>query len=352
MRALYATYEQLKLSMDFAETARNRSIVLDELAQASDSADRLCQRRFDPLTQTRYFDWPNDDQRGAPSWRIWLDGDRQLIELASLSAGGTTIDVADTLLEPANDGPPYNRLELNLSTSAVFGTNGTHQRAIAATGLWAGARVDEESAGTLAEALDSTETGVDVSDSSTIGIGSLVKVDSERMLVTNKSWLTSGQTLQTSITADRAITSVAVTSGAGFNADELILVDSERMRIVDIAGNTLSVKRAEDGSTLAAHTSGATIYVPRTLTVTRGAQGSTAATHSTSTAILRWVPPPLINELTIGYAEVGLLQRGAGFARMAGQGENAREARGAGLADIVKRVRESSYARKARHRAV
>jgi hypothetical protein len=48
------------------------------------------------------------------------------------------------------------------------------------------------------------------------------------------------------------------------------------MLIDDIAGNTLIVKRGWDGTVLAAHTTGATIYAPRTLTVTRGALGTTA----------------------------------------------------------------------------
>src|SRR3546814_19132909 len=72
---------------------------------------------------------------------------------------------------------------------------------------------------------------------------------------------------------------VDVTDGTLFFVGELILIDSERMRIVDITGNNLTVVRAYGGATLAAHSLGADVYVSRRLTVDRGALGTTAAPH-------------------------------------------------------------------------
>jgi hypothetical protein len=115
---------------------------------------------------------------------------------------------------------------------------------------------------------------------------------------------------------------IAVTTGTSYTVGEILLLDSERMLIVDIAGNNLTVKRAWDGTVLAAHT-GSTIYAPRRLTVTRGAVGTTAATHSNGAAITRHVVPGLIKELCVAEALNTLLQETGGYSRVIGTG-NAR----------------------------
>jgi len=123
------------------------------------------------------------------------------------------------------------------------------------------------------------------------------------------------------------------------------------MRVDDIAGNTLVVTRAWDGSTIAAHSVGATVYAPRMLTVQRAALGTTAATHLTSASVYRWDPPGPVRQLCVAEALTDLLQGRSGYARTAGAGENEREATGRGLKDLRERV-YVSHGRKARTRAV
>lgn len=245
----------------------------------------MCHRKFYPQTATRYFAWP-DSQYGT-AWRLWLDAN-ELVSATSITSGG--VAVTDYFLEPQSSGPPYNRVELDLSGTDSFGGGDTFQRDITIAGVF-GYGADEATAGTLAEALDASETGVDVSNSAAIGVGDLIRVDSERMLVTDKTWLTTGATLAGTLTASKAEVSIPVSSGAAFSAGETILIDSEQMRITAIAGNTLTVRRAAEAAVLAAHSSGVTVYAPRTLTVTRGAVGTTAATHDTGAAIRRHEPP-------------------------------------------------------------
>jgi hypothetical protein len=122
------------------------------------------------------------------------------------------------------------------------------------------------------------------------------------------------------------------------------------MLIEDIAGNNLTVRRAWDGSTIAAHSVGATVYAPRTLTVTRGALGTTAATHLTAASVYRWDAPGPVRQLCVAEALTDLLQGRSGYARTAGAGENEREATGRGLKDLRERV-YVSHGRKARTRA-
>lgn len=352
MGVWYATRERVKNALDIAETARANDAVDRAIESASRNAEGLLQRRFYPWTGTRYFDWPNRNSRS--SYKLYLDQ----YEIApnggttTLVAGGTAIASTDFFLEPANaDGfEPYTQVQIDLASNAVFDSGDTPQRAIAITSVFMGCPVVETSGGTTAEALDSSETGVDVSDSYAIGVGSVIKIDSERMIVTGKSLLTTGQTLQTPVTDAESADAIVVTTGSAFNVGEIITLDTERMRIDDIAGNTLVVKRAVDGSTLASHT-GSTIYAPRTLIVQRGALGTTAASHSTSASIAVHVVPGPVESLTVAYAQNQLLQEGSGFARISGAGENAKEFTGRGIRSLEEDAVQAC-GRRARYRGV
>ncbi|MGA6223471.1 hypothetical protein ACPESV_24435 [Streptomyces umbrinus] len=346
----YATREEIKAELDVKETARSNARIDRALADATESVHGLCHRVFYPTEATKYFDWPGS-QNGT-SWRLWLDAN-EVISVTALSSGGTAIASTDYLLEPNQYGPPYNQIQIDLSGPAAFGGGDTHQRDVTVTGLF-GYRNDETPAGATAEALDASETGVDVdaATSAAVGIGSLLRVDSERMIVTGRSQLDTGQTLGGSgLTNVNNSVTVAVQSGAVFAAGETILIDGERMRVDDIAGNTLVVTRAWDGSTIAAHSVGAAIYAPRTLTVARGVLGTTAATHLTAAAVFRWDAPGPVRQLCVAEALTDLLQGRSGYARTAGSGEGEREASGRSLGDLRKRV-YVSHGRKARMRSV
>lgn len=346
----YASREEVKTELDVKETARSNSRIDRALADATEAVHGLCHRIFYPVLATRSFDWPGPQY--ARPWRLWLDAN-EVISVTTLTSGGTTIAAADYFLEPNQYGPPYNRVEIDLDSNAAFGGGDTHQRDITITGLF-GYKNDETTLGVTAEALDASETGVDVdaTTSAAVGVGSLLRIDSERVIVTARSNLDTGQTLGGSgLTNQNSAVTVAVGSGSAFAAGETILIDSERMLVEDIAGNNLTIRRAWDGSTIAAHTAGATIYAPRTLTVQRGALGTTAATHSTSATVYRWDPPGPVRQLCIAEALTDLLQGRSGYARTAGTGESEREVAGRGINDLRKRV-YVSHGRKARTRAV
>jgi hypothetical protein len=101
------------------------------------------------------------------------------------------------------------------------------------------------------------------------------------------------------------------------------------MLVTDRYTATVIVERQWSGSVLAAHSSGDTIYAYRTLTVQRGQLGTTAATHNTATDVAVFTPPPLVRDLTIAEALVGLAREQSGYARTVGTGEaNAATPRG------------------------
>ena len=346
----YATREEIKAELDVKETARSNARIDRALADATEAVHGLCHRVFYPEQATRSFDWPN--QQYARPWRLWLDAN-EVISVTTLTSGGTTIAASDYFLEPNTYGPPYNRIEIDLDSNAAFGGGDTHQRAIVVTGLF-GYRNDETTLGATGEALDDSETGVDVdaATSAAVGVGSLLRIDSERLIVTGRTQLDTGQILGgAGLTNQNSTVTVTVSSGAAFAAGETILIDSERMLVEDIAGNNLTVRRAWDGSTIAAHTAGATVYAPRTLTVTRGALGTTAATHLTAAAVFRWDAPGPVRQLCVAEALTDLLQGRSGYARTVGSGESEREAAGRGINDLRARV-YTSHGRKARLRGV
>jgi hypothetical protein len=349
---VYATREDVQRALDVKVTARNSAQVDRALQSASRGVEALCHRRFYPEQATRYFDWP--DSQSGTSWRLWLD-DSELISVTALVSGGTTIAGSDYILEPNRSGPPYNRLEINLGSSASFGGGDTHQRDITITGVW-GYRLDETTVGATAEALDASETGIDVNAaaSAELGVGSVLRVDSERMIVTGRRMLDTGQNVAgTGLTAQQNSVSLAVSDGTAFAVDEILLVDSERLLIVDIAGNQLTVQRAWDGTVLAAHAVGADIYAARTLTVTRGALGTTAATHADASTVVRWDPPGLVRDLTIAEAINRVLQEQAGYSRTSKTSSGSKSVSVETLS--LESIREQTYTthgRKARLRGV
>lgn len=345
----YATREEIKAELDVKETARSNARIDRALEDVSRRIEGLCHRKFFPVQATRYFDWPS--RAGSTPWILRLNH-QELISVAVLASGGTTLTADEYNLEPVNDGPPFDRVEVNLGGNGSFGGGDTYQRDVQIAGLW-GHRNTEADTGSTVEALDDSETLVDVdgATSAAVGVGSLVRVDSERMLVRERRQLATGQTLGTSITNQNNIVTIAVQSGTAFTAGEVILIDAEKMLVEDVVANNLIVRRAWDGSTIAAHTLGATIYAPRTLVVTRGVLGTTAATHASGTAVALWVPPGPARQLTIAEVLTDLLQGRSGYARTAGSGESERETSGRGLKDL----RDSVYAelgRKGRMRSV
>lgn len=343
---VYCTREDVKSALDYNETSRSNAKVDRAVEAGSRAVEGLLHRTFLPVVATRYFDWPT--RQGGRTWRLWLD-DNELISATTVTSAGTAISSNDYFLEPANYGPPYDRVEIDLGSSASFEAGDTHQRAVAITGLW-GYQDTTTPVGTIVEALDASETGIDVSDSSLYGVGSVLKVDSERLMVTDKTMLTTGITTGSSLTAQKNSQSLTVSDGTQFHVGETLLIDSERVVVDDVAGNTLTLRRGTDGTTLAAHNTGVTIYAPRTLTVQRGALGTTAATHSSSATLSLQTVPGLVRQLAVAEAVSALKQEGSGYASESGSGENSSPG-GSSVGNLRQTV-YSLYGRQARMWAV
>jgi hypothetical protein len=342
---------------DIKFTARMGEQVDRAIESASASVEDRLNRVFFNTDETRKFDYP-DFQYSYP-WRLRLNQNElvsvTLFVTGSLLPSPVVIPAGSYILQPANSGPPYRFVDLRRDKSVGFGYNPTPQQDIAITGTW-GYWGKTRLAGALSAAMPDATTGTArVTDGSAVGAGDVLTVGTERMLVTDKTMVSTGVIWSGMSTAQANDNIIAVPDGTLFHAGETLLADSERVWIADIAGNTLVVRRGWDGTTLDAHTSGV-LYAARQLAVTRGDFGTTAASHLSAAACVTTLVPSLVRDLTVAEAVIQLTQEpsaySAGGSSTGGTGGQKTEPNpGTGIGDLRCRV-ESAYGRQARSRAV
>lgn len=350
MRAPYTTVERVMRAADIKATAYVTNEIFDAILSASDAVDRLVnlgdeiRPGFAPWVGSLTFDWPTTNNRSA--YRFELNQFR-LHALTSLVSGGDSLTSA--ALPWPSTGPAYSAIEIDHSGSdSLDFVSGIGQRSLAASGTWGTlGRSDARSTWTLGASVSSSASALTLN--APIGIGSIVEIGSERVIVTARSWVSSGQTAS-ALTAAVNSQSITVSDGTAFLTGEEIIVDAERMLIREIVGNALNVQRAASGTTLAAHTLGATIYWARSCEVERGALGTTADSHTSGDALALYRPPALAEQLTIAYALDRRAQESSGYARTIGQGESERQVSAAGIAKLEARL-FAAYGR-VRHLAI
>jgi hypothetical protein len=290
--------------------------------QQSRNIENQLLRHFYPLTEQVTYTDPYHETVHVSGPGFWLDRDLRSVTLIYVNdeAPGTY-----TLLP--KQGPPYNRV-------IVAGYNGLDT---VITGVW-GCTADTEAAGALAADIATTTAGTcDVTDGSLIGVGDLLTIGTEKLVVTDKAVIDSTANLNGALTATANQETVIVTDGSLLNVGEELLVDAERMLITDIVSNDLTVERAFRGSTLAAHNDASDVYVYRRCSIDRGAAGSTAIDTNVATdTITRNVPPAVIRDWCLAEVLNQIQQESSAYARVVGSGDNQQEARGAGLMSVRK----------------
>lgn len=347
MGVFYITREAfLEAAVVAPDTRVNRAV--DRILEAASRlAENLTNRHFYPFTQTRYYDWP--PQFGLTPIRLYLNADLLGPESAVTVTveGAALTPLTDFFLESRNyptdggDQQSYSRIEIDLGNTGIdaFKAGQTPQRAIRLTGDWGYSNLTAAS-GSLAAAIISTSaTTLQLSDSSLVGVGDLITVDTERMVVTEKALIDTTVNLgPNGMTASNADNQIHMSVTGNLQLGEIVTVDSERMYIESFTGSNANVIRAYQGSVLAAHTPNTDIYAPRIATVTRGVYGSTAATHALAAPIIRNFPPQAIADYVLAEAISTFQQERAGYARTVGQGDTAMLVTGRALSDVRNQV--------------
>lgn len=343
---MYATVEDViraglgKLSLGELSLTKR---ALETASADVDSCVSRTEGSFRPHYATYYFPWPPHQTSATDT--LWLDA-LGLISVQSITTNGSALTAGQYILEPTRYGPPFNRVRL--APSAAFSSADDNDRSIVITGLWGYTDV-RELVGPLPLGINATTAVISLNDGSLVGIGDHLIIDDERLIVTGKTAVTYGNSL-TPLTSSAAANVVAVAVGTDWHSGEIIMIDSETMIIVNVLGDNLVVKRAYQGSTLAAHDDNAPIYSERTLTVTRGAQGSIAAPHLASASIYRHVVPFDVSELAVASAMTTLLSGFSGYTREYGP-EGVSTKLGSGIEQLRQRVIDN-HGRKARSRVV
>jgi hypothetical protein len=186
------------------------SMIEQVIEAASRYIDSETGRTFYPRVETRYYDLPDGRE-------IWLDDD--LLTVTTLTNGdGTVLTTTYYYLYPKNRSPKWKIVMKESSTySWSYDGYGNTEGVITVVGTWGYHDNYTQrgwfAASTIAEDLDISETAWDVA------------------------------------------------SGIAYSPGQIVKVDSEMAIVSSISGNTVTVvQRAENGSTAATHTSGATLY--------------------------------------------------------------------------------------------
>lgn len=345
----YCSREAVKLAGNISGDDRHRQI--DPLIEAgSREFDRLTRRFYIPRTETRKYTWPN--RRGS-GLVLYLDQD--LISVTTLQtkaedATPTTISSDDFFVEPVNFGPPFDRVEIDLSSAAAFEAGATRQRSISIEGSW-GFGEDTKSTGTIDDSggISDSDTALIISDASLIEVGFTLLIESEQVFVSNRSFAALGSILIDGVLTANMAENVTADSSHGILGGEVIRVDSEQMLVLSVSGTTLTVIRGYNGSILASHSNDTAIHINRTLSIERGANGTTAAAHDDSKAISAYEPPFDVVRLVLGEVLASYAQQGALYGRSVGTGEGATEFASRDLSAIrsqtikrYRRVREAA----------
>lgn len=350
-RACYCTRQDVMSAPDLQQVQDYIRHVDSAIEAASRAVELLCHRRFWNEIRTVAYEWPSF-QRAYP-WRIWFDA-AELADVTTLvpvvTTGGSVIPNSAIFWQGSgNYYPPYTYMELDRSQSYSFGNGPTPQRNVqitANTGYWA----QTKPAGTVTASVNTSVTTVPVSDSSLVGVGDVLIVDSESMLVRDMTWSDTGLTQAgAGGTSAQSNDNVLTLSGSGVNAGEVVQLDAEWMLVLTAAGATVTVERAYNGSVLTEH-SAAEVYAQRSCTVKRGFGGTTAASHSNGATAVTQLVPDLVRELAIAEALNYVFQKTTGYARTIGE-NGARTVPGGSLPDLRDQCC-SAFGRGARQRTV
>lgn len=344
----YTNAGMVKAAMQWGGTSVDEFTLWRCMLSATASCHTLLRNTFYPEIDTVYFDYPSDYFFDARTLALT----KPILSLTALTAGTESIPVSDVTLMNWNQQchrAPFRLIRINDTSGYTFHAGESSESAVAVTGKFGYEdTLTALVAATLAAAITSTTDTTVTLRPNSVGplipdVGSLLLIDDEYLICMSVNMATSGQSLQTSMTAGVDNRAVAVTDGTKFAIGEVIQIDSECMLITGITGNTLHVKRAIEGTVLAAHTagSGTVVYARRQFTCIRGALGSTAATHSNAASIYTHAYPPLLVELCLAETLVLVEQVRSNYARTIGSGPYAREATNKGLEDVRARAAQA-----------
>ena len=217
-----------------------------------------------------------------------LNAEHQVTRFVSSSQYEITLSVTADSTDESNSGGSSTVGTYQINTGLDNTVGGTGWGA----GQWSGL-TNNALATQLAEALDNTETGVDVDDETDI-------TTNDQVIFVDKTPSSVSTTLSSAISSASA-TTISVTSSSGLASGDTIVIGSEFIKIGGISTNDLTgCTRGHLSSTATTHPNSTTVVLvdgpelmtvtattdDNTLTVTRGASGTVASAHADNTPVI------------------------------------------------------------------
>lgn len=335
----YCTREDIQQATEINYAARFISTIDNAIEAASRTVEAAPMRRFYPIfNDTKTYNWPAIDR--SDSLRLWFDTD--FISIDSITAGGINIPSTDYVLQPANtDDKPFRWLQIKDNATNFLQSAGERIGAIVVVGT-TGYTQNTTLAGDLVTNITDEDDTISADLGMNAGVGSLLKIGTEWVQVTDRYWESSTDVLTADLDKMSSSVTVNAATASGYCPGEYIRIGAEIMRVesFDSYTGTFIVERNIVGSVLAAHTTGATILRRTGFKIERGQVGTTAVAHAGSEPVEVWQTPGLIKQWVIGEAMTNIQQTVSSYGRTVGTGDNTIEARGVGLADIRYQARK------------
>lgn len=232
-----------------------------------------------------------------------------LLSITSITSDGNSLSAGtDYVLKPFERhwrNGPYSQIWLY-----QYGYFSILPEGVVIQGKW-GLYDDTLDLAMTVSAASSSGTSLAVPDGSKCSAGMVLMVESEQMLVQGTGAATDS-TADLNGALDDQAEEFAVTDGTKIKTGEVIKVDFECMKVLDIQTNQVLTARGWNESRRASHLTGAQVNVLRTFTVKRGANGTTAATH-TNAEVFQQVAPADVNYLARQVAALMKKKADTGF---------------------------------------
>ncbi len=258
-------------------------------------------------------------------------GKETLFVPALLAVNGSIVNDEDTLVaadyilradentdRPAWLNGPYLRIDADPDATNLSVWS-AESNSVTIPGIWGLYRRAENTGATIGTQQSDTASTLVVDDGSKISLGMLLEIGSEWQFVNSFGAVSAATTLASGL--DGSSETVSLTSGAAVKVGEIIKVDFEQMKVLDIQTNSAFVARGWNKTKKASHLSGAAVSVYRTFGVDRAVNGSSAAAHLVGAVVSRLVMPDDINYLTRQIATLMFKKSQTGYAGRSGSPE-------------------------------
>jgi hypothetical protein len=174
---------------------------------------------------------------------------------------------------------------------------------------------------TLSAEQSATAETLTVADGGKLSPGMMLKIGDEMQFVRETGAPTAAVTTL-GAAMDASEEEITLASGALVKVGEIIRVDFERLKVLDIAGNKVYVTRGWQRTKKASHTSGTAVDVYRAYQVRRACNGTSAAIQASAAAISRFVVPEDVHYLTRQITTLMSKKAATGYAGRAGNPES------------------------------